>query len=364
MRHFEYDGIHKEVSGLDVDSGNNSEVRNGCLGDFGLFYGKLGGIMPKKITQFHCLLISPSDVEAERDAITKLVESWNAQIGKNLNVNIDLTKWKTHSTPDMSKSPQDVLNRQIVDDCDLGIAIFWSKVGSPTKGYISGSVEEIERLLKNDKRVLVYFCERPVPQNFLKNNQFNKLQQLRRDFAERGLFNTYTEISQLTQKVQFHITNVITSIVNQSLGIKDDSITSKSTDSNLPKPKLNVFLQLGFVSDVLTGLQDIISLTVQNTSRQVVYLRNVYLKLKDERILVPRRDAVTMAYQQKRILHSGESFSFNIDPEQIFAKINPKSLIGAGVKDDIDRTYETNPEHFAKAIKTAYLMYKKNKKKK
>lgn len=315
--------------------------------------------MPKEITQFRCLLISPGDVEAERDAITKLVESWNAQIGKNLNVNIDLTKWETHSTPDMSEGPQDVLNRQIVDDCDLGIAIFWSRIGSPTKGYISGSVEEIERLLKIKKRVLVYFCEKPIPQNSLKDDQFNKLQQLKGEFSERGLLNTYTTISELTEKVQFHITNVITSIVNQSLGIRDDSTTSKSTDNDLPKPKLNVFLQLGFISDVLSGIQDIFSVTVQNASRQVVYLRNIYLKLKDERILVLRRDAVTMEYQQKRILYPGESFSFNIDPKQIFAKIDPSSLISAGVKDDIDRTYETNPEHFAKVIKTAYLMYKK-----
>lgn len=315
--------------------------------------------MPKEITQFRCLLISPGDVEAERDAITKLVESWNAQIGKNLNVNIDLTKWETHSTPDMSEGPQDVLNRQIVDDCDLGIAIFWSRIGSPTKGYISGSVEEIERLLKINKRVLVYFCEKPIPQNSLKDDQFNKLQRLKGEFSERGLLNTYSTISELTEKVQFHITNVITSIVSQSLGIRDDSTTSKSTDNDLPKPKLNVFLQLGFISDVLSGIQDIFSVTVQNASRQVVYLRNVYLKLKDERVLVLRRDAVTMEYQQKRILHPGESFSFNIDPKQIFAKIDPSSLISAGVKDEIDRTYETNPEHFAKVIKTAYLMYKK-----
>jgi len=40
--------------------------------------------MPQQITEYKCLLISPGDVTAERDALTEVVQSWNAEIGRAL----------------------------------------------------------------------------------------------------------------------------------------------------------------------------------------------------------------------------------------------------------------------------------------
>jgi len=37
--------------------------------------------MPRSVLEFSCLLISPSDVEAERNAISEVVTNWNAQFG-------------------------------------------------------------------------------------------------------------------------------------------------------------------------------------------------------------------------------------------------------------------------------------------
>ena len=113
--------------------------------------------MAKRVIEYRCLMISPSDVEAERNAVSQVIELWNAQVGSALDARIHLFRWETHAVPDASGPPQQVLNRQIVDECDFGIAIFWARLGSPTTTHLSGSIEEIDRLRERGARVLVYF---------------------------------------------------------------------------------------------------------------------------------------------------------------------------------------------------------------
>src|SRR5438132_5201090 len=137
--------------------------------------------MAKTITEFRCLLISPGDVANERDALTEVVANWNAHIGEALGGRIQVIRWETHGVPDASAPAQEVLNRQIVDECDFGIAVFWARLGTPTSTHLSGSIEEIEQLRKRGARVLVYFNTAPVPQELLKDDQFDKL----RDFKAK-----------------------------------------------------------------------------------------------------------------------------------------------------------------------------------
>jgi hypothetical protein len=58
--------------------------------------------MPRQTIEYRCLLISPGDVSAERDALTELVNRWNAQIGRGLNARVELVRWESHATPDMT----------------------------------------------------------------------------------------------------------------------------------------------------------------------------------------------------------------------------------------------------------------------
>jgi hypothetical protein len=79
----------------------------------------------------------------------------------------------------MGDSPQRIINTQLVDTCDLGAAIFWSRLGTPTGTHDSGSLEEIERLLMRNAPVSVYFCEANVLQSAMRDDQFARLQKVR-----------------------------------------------------------------------------------------------------------------------------------------------------------------------------------------
>jgi hypothetical protein len=92
------------------------------------------GQMPQPITEYKCLLMSPGDVVAERDALTNMAQLWNAQMGKMLDVRIDLVRWESHGTPDMSQPAQAVLNEQFLEDCELAIAVFLDASGDGNTG--------------------------------------------------------------------------------------------------------------------------------------------------------------------------------------------------------------------------------------
>ncbi|MDP2315696.1 MAG: hypothetical protein Q8P41_22550 [Pseudomonadota bacterium] len=151
------------------------------------------------------MVISPSDVQPERDAITRLASSWNAQIGKVLGLRVEMVAWETHAAPALGGSPQGLLNGQIVDECDLAIAVFWTRLGTPTASHPSGSVEEIARLAERGAPVMVYFKSASVPQSSLGDDQFARLQKVKADLRSRGLVWDFANPEDLVGLLQLHL---------------------------------------------------------------------------------------------------------------------------------------------------------------
>jgi hypothetical protein len=171
--------------------------------------------MAKQVTQLKCLVISPGDVEEARFAVVDALLAWNAHAGEGLGVKVEAVRWESHTHPAMGASAQEIINRQIVDDCDFGIAVFWSRLGSPTEHHASGSVEEIERLLARGANVMVYFCDAPIPQRALEDEQFQRLKEVRRSFRERGLLANYSSVEELRGVLPLHVNGVVNGILLQ-----------------------------------------------------------------------------------------------------------------------------------------------------
>lgn len=201
--------------------------------------------MLRNITEYRCLLISPSDVLKEREAIVQVVRGWNGRIGSHLGIRLELVDWESHSTPVLQDTAQEVLNQQIVADADLGIAVFWTRLGSPTKEYPSGSLEEIERLRISGKRVLVYFCDRPIPQERLRDDQYVRLEAERKTLEGQGLIDRYESVDQLAAKVSLHISSTISMLtsVDTELSVAREGSAAKLTFKNAQSAQDDEFLQ-------------------------------------------------------------------------------------------------------------------------
>src|SRR5438105_3764750 len=109
--------------------------------------------MPKPITLYRVFLATPSDVSEELVVAEALLRDWNVQHGQALGVRLELVNWRTHTRPATGKRPQALVNKQAFDSCDLVIAIFWSRFGTPTGRAGSGTEEEIRRGIKQGKEV-------------------------------------------------------------------------------------------------------------------------------------------------------------------------------------------------------------------
>jgi hypothetical protein len=85
----------------------------------------------------------------------------------------------------------------MVVDADFGIAIFWTRLGSPTGEAESGTVEEIDELVTTNRRVLVYFCDRGTSLKTLDLQQLQKRNEYKEQIRKHGLVEDYTAPAQL-----------------------------------------------------------------------------------------------------------------------------------------------------------------------
>jgi hypothetical protein len=82
-----------------------------------------------------------SDVEEERNSLTKIVNEINSYMEKE-NIQLKVVKLETDSSPGVGAYPQDVVNKDIYDDYDIFVDIMWTRFGTPTKSVGSGTAEE------------------------------------------------------------------------------------------------------------------------------------------------------------------------------------------------------------------------------
>ena len=120
--------------------------------------------MKHNVTVYDLLLSCPGDAyESCYTAVKKAIEKFNADPQINKSISIVLKHWSVDSYPQSGGQPQKLLNEQIVNGADMAVAIFWTRFGTPTDDYGSGTEEEINLLLKNNKQVFLYFLNKPIP---------------------------------------------------------------------------------------------------------------------------------------------------------------------------------------------------------
>jgi hypothetical protein len=137
------------------------------------------------------LIASPSDVHGEREEAVRVMQNWNALHSDNRRVVILPLRWETHTAPEYNVRPQEAINGRIVDDCDLVVGIFWTKLGTPTEEADSGTLEEIERVAKAGKPVMLYFSHVPVDPTKVDLKQMGKLKKFNESILSNALVETF-----------------------------------------------------------------------------------------------------------------------------------------------------------------------------
>ncbi|MBN1458218.1 MAG: hypothetical protein JXA57_01695 [Armatimonadetes bacterium] len=170
------------------------------------------------------MIASPGDVLEHRVVIRETVQEWNYVNSLHTNVVLMPVAWETHSSPELGTRAQQLINERILKDCDLLVAVFWTRLGTPTGESLSGSVEEIERHLNVGKPAMVYFSTAPVAQETLDVEQYKRLGEFRTWCNDKGLTQTFENIVEFRQifsrqlQIALHSNPYLSAILEEAAG--------------------------------------------------------------------------------------------------------------------------------------------------
>lgn len=173
--------------------------------------------MAQTITLYKIFVASPSDLNDERGLIEEIVDELNLSTFNNSDIKIELVKWETHVNPGVGKYPQQVINTDINNDYDVFIGLLWSKFGTPTEEYDSGTEEEFYNAyskyqeLPSSVKIMFYFKQAAIPMDKIDTDSIASIRKFKSGLGEKGVlywdYNTTEEFQkllriQLTRKIQ------------------------------------------------------------------------------------------------------------------------------------------------------------------
>lgn len=178
------------------------------------------------------MIASPGDVAEERKVVTEEILRWNDANAFARKLALLPVKWETHSTPQFGDHPQTIINRQLLDEVDIVVAIFGTRIGTPTEEYLSGTVEEIKKHVAAGKTAKVYFSDVPVSPSSLDPDQYKLLQQFRQECESTSLFATFNSIEQFRSLFSHHLDIELNQPRYLWLAVPDPTVQSRATDLN------------------------------------------------------------------------------------------------------------------------------------
>lgn len=156
--------------------------------------------MPRKnVTAYDLLISCPGDVSKYVDVVRECIESFNITIGRLNSAEIVGQHWSTSSFSQSGDRPQEILNKQFVRDCDAAVAIFWTRFGTPTDKYGSGTEEEIEEMRLAGKQVFTYFVTDSVDLNKVDLEQYKKVQDFKAKYEGEEKYGTYFTVGNVEE---------------------------------------------------------------------------------------------------------------------------------------------------------------------
>jgi hypothetical protein len=151
------------------------------------------------------MIASPEDSVEERKIVTGAIYRWNDTNASVRRLVLLPIKWETYSTPQLGVPAHTVINQQLLDDADIVIGIFGPRTGTPTKDWISGTVEEIKKHVAAGKTAKVYFSEVRVAPKNVDQNQYAPVQKFQEELDGSGLSATYQNMQQFRDDFEHHL---------------------------------------------------------------------------------------------------------------------------------------------------------------
>ena len=171
----------------------------------------------KQVSILDVVLASPGDVQAEGEALARIIGEINGGIARSNNLLLQLWRWQTDSYPGFHvDGPQGLIDKRLkIEDCDIFIGIFWKRFGTPTKKGQSGTEHEFRKAheswtKKNNPHIMFYFNQMPhTPQSSSEAEQALQVLQFKEEFSAEGFWHDYNGEREFERDVHRHLTRYL-----------------------------------------------------------------------------------------------------------------------------------------------------------
>lgn len=176
--------------------------------------------MPKALTRYTVLLSAPGDAAHECEVADDELQKINRTHSGETGIEFYPMDWRRDSRADSGDEPQKLLNRQIVEDSDIILAIFRERFGTPTSQYGSGTEEEIMLGLEMGKTVLVYFWEPSI--GFVPKDaaQFSKISDLKKRLQDKTVYKSFVDDAKLGGLIRHDFTKLLFELEGRTISPK------------------------------------------------------------------------------------------------------------------------------------------------
>ena len=165
--------------------------------------------MPEPVNSVLVVVASPGDAAEERAAVREALNDWNTKHGRRQGVVVLPWLYERHAVPAMGDRAQALINSQAVDQADVVVAFFGSRLGSSTGVDVSGTAEEIHRANAAGKPVHIYFSTGPLPRD-ADLDQVAALRKFKEELEQAGLLGEYGDPTDLAGQVEYAVQQDIT----------------------------------------------------------------------------------------------------------------------------------------------------------
>jgi nucleoside 2-deoxyribosyltransferase len=163
------------------------------------------------------------------------LEDWNSANSRSQSVSLQALRWELDAVPSTGDGPQQTINKQLVETSDILIAVFWTRLGTPTDVAPSGTAEEIEYFRSQGKPVLLYFSEADVPHDH-DLEQLRLLRQYRKTLQANTLYQVFRDPESLRRRVTRDLSSVMNKLATTDVPRESKSIIGGTTTLNRDWP--------------------------------------------------------------------------------------------------------------------------------
>lgn len=173
--------------------------------------------MESSVRLFKLFIACPTDIQSEIQHIKEVVEEYNKSEGSRRSHRIEVLHWQSDLQPEVGENAQTLTNRQLLEDADIVVALFWSTIGTPHTNNESYTVAEIREAEQLGKSVMVYFSECAIPQNLLEKDRFDEVQRFKEAYTQSGIYISYSNLADFEKRFRMNLGNTIHQLIQREI---------------------------------------------------------------------------------------------------------------------------------------------------